>query len=373
MKIGILTFHSQLNYGGVLQCWALQTVLEKMGHEVVVIDREFEHQIRSIWAIFKDWSAIDWLKFIIKLILLKPSGLRIFRYINTVKFVRHNIHLTPYSFKDWANAPKELGVDLIIVGSDQVWNGIWQDPRTYLLEDVQNIPGIGYAISLGMKELPDQYLQSYKAASSRFAAVSVREKEAGAVLSRIGFNPQWVVDPVLLNYDNWHRAANSHNSGLVCYFIASDILCEDVMSELEEFSRSRRMPVDIYLQQYGGFRLKAKNVTVHYTSGPREFYKAIASATCVVTDSFHGLAFSAIFYKNVRVIKPTNENRAMMFARIQEFIGRYVIGECASENISYALSSIASGLRTIIRQEQLRLDIQESAAWLRAKIAQAIR
>ena len=28
MKIGILTFHSQLNYGGVLQCWALQTALE---------------------------------------------------------------------------------------------------------------------------------------------------------------------------------------------------------------------------------------------------------------------------------------------------------------------------------------------------------
>ena len=28
MKIGILTFHSQLNYGRVLQCWALQTGLE---------------------------------------------------------------------------------------------------------------------------------------------------------------------------------------------------------------------------------------------------------------------------------------------------------------------------------------------------------
>ena len=37
MKLGILTFHSQLNYGGVLQCWALQTALEKLGHEVVPI------------------------------------------------------------------------------------------------------------------------------------------------------------------------------------------------------------------------------------------------------------------------------------------------------------------------------------------------
>ena len=37
MKIGILTFHSQLNYGGVLQCWALKKALEDMGHETVVV------------------------------------------------------------------------------------------------------------------------------------------------------------------------------------------------------------------------------------------------------------------------------------------------------------------------------------------------
>ena len=39
MKLGILTFHSQLNYGGVLRCWALKMALEGMGHEVVVVDR----------------------------------------------------------------------------------------------------------------------------------------------------------------------------------------------------------------------------------------------------------------------------------------------------------------------------------------------
>lgn len=35
MKLGIHTFHSQLNYGVVLQCWTLKTALEGMGHEVV--------------------------------------------------------------------------------------------------------------------------------------------------------------------------------------------------------------------------------------------------------------------------------------------------------------------------------------------------
>ena len=36
MKVGILTFHAQLNYGGVLQCWALREALKRMGHTVVV-------------------------------------------------------------------------------------------------------------------------------------------------------------------------------------------------------------------------------------------------------------------------------------------------------------------------------------------------
>ena len=39
MKIAILTFHSQLNYGGVLQCWALQEAITKLGHDVKVLDR----------------------------------------------------------------------------------------------------------------------------------------------------------------------------------------------------------------------------------------------------------------------------------------------------------------------------------------------
>ena len=36
MKIGILTLPLHTNYGGILQAWALQTVLQRMGHDVEV-------------------------------------------------------------------------------------------------------------------------------------------------------------------------------------------------------------------------------------------------------------------------------------------------------------------------------------------------
>ena len=38
MKIGILTFHRAINYGAVLQCYALYTTLQSMGHDVEIID-----------------------------------------------------------------------------------------------------------------------------------------------------------------------------------------------------------------------------------------------------------------------------------------------------------------------------------------------
>lgn len=37
MRIGILTLPLHINYGGILQAYALQTVLERMGHEVHLI------------------------------------------------------------------------------------------------------------------------------------------------------------------------------------------------------------------------------------------------------------------------------------------------------------------------------------------------
>lgn len=48
MKIGILTFHRANNFGAVLQCFALQTYLKKIGLEVYVIDYRQKY-IESIY------------------------------------------------------------------------------------------------------------------------------------------------------------------------------------------------------------------------------------------------------------------------------------------------------------------------------------
>ena len=108
MKIGILTFHSQLNYGGVLQCWALQTALEKMGHEVVVIDRWLTPDNRHLEHGYNRKRKKWWLRFWIRS-LLGLGDMRFWlRVRRTKRFLREKLHLTPYHFVDWKDAPRDL-------------------------------------------------------------------------------------------------------------------------------------------------------------------------------------------------------------------------------------------------------------------------
>ncbi len=367
MRIGILTFHSQLNYGGILQCWALQTAIEKLGYEVVVIDREFEHQIKSIKAIFHGWSIIRWVKYFIKLILKRPDALRIIRYMKTVKFVQKNLHLTSYSFKNWKEAPEDLGVDLIIVGSDQVWNVGWNNLSVYLLEDAPNIDAIGYGVSLGMTELPQKYIDKYINASKRFKAVSVREKEAQHLLSNIGIHAEHVADPTLIT--DWKEFRISMKDGLICYFIGQELLTNESLQQLKNFSEKYNINVHIFLQNYSNKFPYIKNIIIHYASGPKEFCKFMASAQYILSDSFHALMFSCAFGKNVRIIRPNQSNaRIKMFSRIDEFCSEYIIGNCIYNDIQKSLHSLEADNAIVYNKEKLKYFIQQSRDWLNKSI-----
>ena len=109
MKIGILTFHSQLNYGGVLQCWALQTALQKLGYEVVVIDRWLDKTNGFLRGIrFNSLSLKEKLKRLINLsFMLGESSCRQRRRV-TEHFLAEKINLTECSFYQWDEIKKHL-------------------------------------------------------------------------------------------------------------------------------------------------------------------------------------------------------------------------------------------------------------------------
>ena len=245
MKIGILTFHSQLNYGGVLQCWALQEALTRLLNEkckmengkceVVVVDHWLDETNSRLEQGYDRMGWMSWVKFWMRAMLGLGGDQHWLRTKRTKKFVRGKLNLTPYHFNSWEeiSGSKKLewekgGLDLLVVGSDQVWNPNWAHTRFYLCEDAGDVARISYAASIGVKSLSrgdreigredfchkehkehkekaewpswkgEDVVEGYRKALSGFKAISCREEEACEIVRGLGFEATHVVDPTLL-------------------------------------------------------------------------------------------------------------------------------------------------------------------------------
>ena len=75
--------------------------------------------------------------------------------------------------------------DIVMAGSDQIWNPEALDP-VYLMEWVpEDTKKISYASSLSTTNIPEQYYPIYKRALSRLKAISIRDTACREQLERI--------------------------------------------------------------------------------------------------------------------------------------------------------------------------------------------
>lgn len=399
MKIGILTFHSQQNYGGVLQCWALKKTLESLGHEVVVIDRWLDSR-RSLLRPLRTIRGL--IRFVCRLMYRCTDLGPILRQIRTERFVKA-LSLTPYHFVNWKDAPEDLGVDVVIVGSDQVWHcGNWGDPGAYLLEGFSGkLPRvISYAASFGMRSLPDNSRELFQRGLSRFSAISCREVEGVDICRELGFSATHVVDPTLLVdsscWDQLFKKSScrspltTHTSApcassrtLVCYFISVKLY--EVLPQLEAFAARNDCMVEIILNDalirspshtirelvdryFVKISPASSRIRICTSDGPSEFVERFTTATWILSDSFHAMMFSSIFDKNFRFIKPSTPGRKGMFARIEEFVSRNATGPLLSDSVVSALDSFSGGETVSYNRAELAETRAASLDWLKKAV-----
>lgn len=382
MKLGILTFHSQLNYGGVLQAFALQEALRNMGHDVCIIDRWLTPNNFYLVGDSKEKKRCrrkSWKR----LGLLSYSR----RRERTVRFLQDALRLSPFHFFNWKEvSAADLSVDGLVVGSDQVWHGgDWGDPYPYLLEGAPNLPAISYAASFGMQKLPEDLVENYRAGFARFRAISCREAEGVKLVEQEGFTATHVVDPtLLLDREHWHDFAKVKSGRrLICYFLKENIL--DALPHLTEFAKKMKCTVHLYVDRFELPPPKKKTfkqwwrlnilrtfgrIKLELAAGPKEFVDAHASATWVLTDSFHSVMFSSIFDKNVRVIRPSTEVRKRMFARIEEFADTCVEGNIIADSLKDALTSFAQEDTVTFNHSAIADQRNHSRAWLERALEQ---
>lgn len=385
MKIGILTFHSQLNYGGVLQCWALVQTLQGLGHDVVVIDRRFDDS-RSLHRTYFGASVRTWIRRVVDFVCGGNSLQLWVRAVRTNNFLSRSLPLTRYHFEDWKDAPKDLGVDLLVVGSDQVWHcGNWGDPRPYFLEGAPNVPAIAYAASIGLEKIPEENHSTFAAGVKRFSAISVRESRARELLLPFGVCPQVVLDPTLLidpvKWSEIHYDKNAGRGFLVCYFVADVV--ERYYGMLEDYAKKHRCNVDVFInlqqtprKRVCDFAAISKlwqkrlfgRVRVRYSAGPQEFVASFRNASAIVTDSFHALMFSVIFKKNIRLLAPAADWLKTSFSRIENFARMYANGSVVAESLQDALLSLDSDSPVAFNRERLLDSRNSSVHWLQASL-----
>ena len=384
MKIGILTLHDSPNYGAVLQAYAMRAYLTGLGHEAFVIDRRRDIGNAPLRT---PPSERDFVRILGLFKVDARNGAREYarRCERTLAFERDRIGMSPYHFHDWKNAPSDLGLDLVLVGSDQVWNANNLDPADYLLRGVPgNPPGIAYAASIGMPELPVDRVGEFRAGFARFAAIGVREREAVETVRSLGFAAEHVVDPVLLaGRDVWKPVLESgtgqtdETPRVFAYFLAENV--EAMLPKLAEFATKTGRRIDLFVDWYvrraphgiggwmknGKFWRKWRNRGIDFRldAGPEEFVRSIALADSVVSNSYHALMFSLVFGREVRIVLPTHPVRRAMNARLREFEGTLTDGPLIADTLSAALASLAAGERVTVRTDALSRRADASRVW----------
>lgn len=386
MKIGILTLHDSVNYGALAQAYALRRQLSALGHDAVVVDRRRDPCGRDLRTPprFRETCRAFGLFRVDAHNGERESSVRVER---SRAFLKNMVGLTPYSFREWGDAPDGLGLDAVVVGSDQVWNANSLDPSFYLLKGAPpSLPAIAYAASIGMPELPAGRIDEYRAGLARFAAIGVRERSAADIVKRLGFDAKCVADPVLLaGREPWRDVvggAEVKGGRVFAYFLAEDF--PRIMEELGRFAASHGKRVDFFsdwftLGRANGWRMARRNAALlrewkesgldlRVDAGPEEFVRSIASADVVVSNSYHALVFALVFGKEARVVLPTHPVRRAMNSRLEELAGDFIDGPVLHPSLRAALASLSGGERCAIRCDRIDEYVADSREWLESAL-----
>lgn len=195
MKIGILTFHWATNYGAVLQCYALQSYLLQLGHDVCVINYKPQQFDNGVCNFFKFRKFLRLGEFVRE--LKKERAIAKFRNAHLCQSVRCTKR------EQVAALAKEC--DAIIAGSDQILNpyfllhGEGGITPTYFLGFPFEGKKIAYAVSFGCTEYPKEAVVCAKELIGNFGYMSVRENSGADIVRTLGMDAVSVVpDPTAL-------------------------------------------------------------------------------------------------------------------------------------------------------------------------------
>lgn len=332
MKVAILTLPLHTNIGGILQAWALQTILEDMGHEArVLMPKRMKKEI-----------PID--------VKLKRAILKFAGKLKEDKFKKKHIK---FKWVDELSTHALRGFDVIIAGSDQVWrkkyfNYAWGptvSENAFLAFCAHcDIRKISYAASLGIENwgFTIEETNRIKEALDYFDGISVRELSAVDIVKDATMHePEYVLDPTMLipaekYIELVSKEMRQSPGGIVSYI-------------LDQNTKKQGLVKAIYASK--GLKhtaLNRSNVSV------KEWIASIAMSELVVTDSFHGCVFAIIFNRPLIFVENQERGNARFNSLIRTFqIGRNFISSLEEYNpeMEYSLPDNINDILSDLREK----------------------
>ena len=342
-KAAIITFSRNVNYGGALQEFALYTVL-KDEYDVVCVD-SYDPMIRAnsrvvrrslftaVFMVLKRFVRLDrsrgdtqkperdpnrridirqalytYVKEGLNQISVICGDLINYRarkrlLRNYKDFWKQYLAYTPLYTERELFSGACGGFDVYIAGSDQIWNPIKFGLSTvyFLAFPALGARKISYASSFGNFHFKDKYMvKKIRSYLTDFSRVSVRESQSVEELwETCGIYAKVDIDPTLLmDREKWIEALDLHTYGssapyLLVYLLGSykrNIRCA------KQIARKLGMPVRVLNNKpLSEFFKSDRQCTYFPEAGPDAFVSMFLNASFVVTDSFHGTAFSVNF------------------------------------------------------------------------------
>lgn len=304
-RVAILTRTSTMNFGTILQNYALQKVVESLGFDVLTVDDSVPRGLYSHTD--DDFHNNDFISpkgFIYGLYDRVKDSSKNRRYYKTGvlsrRFKKRNIKYYKVSTLE---ALKE-DFDIFISGSDQIWSDK-AEPQMFPFFMQDFVPEdkmrLSYAVSVGAyfyqcnEEVVRQNLR-------RMDSVSVREPSSFRIVRNYYDGEiRTDCDPVLLiDTEKWKYLSGKRKikgKYIFCYLLSNN---EWYYGKICDYARSLGLE-EVYL--YESHDSEFKECHKIQSCSPGDFLNYILFADFVITDSFHASLFSILFNKQFVVFQ----------------------------------------------------------------------
>ncbi len=339
-KLGIVTVCKTYNFGAELQAFALQRKLADLGYDAEVINYLYYKNSRHIpskaskpltnfpksYKIKAYFLYHIFTPFIYETILPLFSGNLKRKLKRFVDFHRKHTQFSKEyrSFQQLYDA--NLPYDVVIAGSDQLWNpATGTSLKPYFLTFAKGkMKKISYASSFGVAEIQPEYQNIYRELLSNLDEIGVRETQGVAMVKQLlpDKTVTQVLDPtLLLTKENWMKVVNtteSYNyppSYILIYQLSTS---NGIVNQARVLSNETGLPV-LRICKRPLMAEKDEGITNVLDAGPAEYIHLFLNAALVLTNSFHGTAFSVNFeipFYTILSKKKKNNSRLSSFLRL---------------------------------------------------------